>query len=173
MKELAILHEEAIRKLFYRHAHDPKYMYYWNYSYRSKYTAPESTWEKVEYAILLEDGSVGGLVGYSTERNAMVADSLAAINFTCPPAVFAHHLLELFTEMFVTFSFRKCRWTVCVGNPAEAHYDRLVEKLGGRIVGVFEKEDKLLDGSYTDRKMYEVMRDNYMEAIKRERIFNE
>lgn len=45
--------------------------------------------------------------------------------------------------------------------PAEKHYDRLIERVGGRIVGVY-KNDIFINGEFYDKKLYELTRDEYM-----------
>lgn len=70
MIEFAIKHEAAIQVLYQKHAFDEKFKYYWAYSYRDKYNAVSSTWDRMEWAVL-EGSKVTGLLGYSIDRDAM------------------------------------------------------------------------------------------------------
>ena len=56
---------------------------------------------------------------------------------------------------------------VVVGNPIEPTYDRLCAKMGGRVVGYYRDDAMLMDGSYADIKVYEVMRTEYLEKRKK------
>lgn len=73
-------------------------------------------------------------------------------------------MIKVIDDLFMTFKFRKLRFSVEVGNPIEPSYDRMVEKYGGRICGLFKAENKLFDGTITDRKWYEIMREDYISS---------
>jgi hypothetical protein len=161
MIEFAVKHEAALQALFLKHAFDEKFKYYWCYSWRIKYVAPESTWEKMEFAVL-ENGEVTGFLGYSVERDTQVISSFGAINFSGSSLAFAKAMMKTIDDMFMVFKFRKLRFCVEVGNPIEPSYDRMVAKFGGRVCGLFRAENKLFDGTITDRKWYEIMREEYI-----------
>jgi hypothetical protein len=51
--------------------------------------------------------------------------------------------------------YRKCSFFVLTGSPKEAVYDRIARRLGGKIVGVLEKQVVTGTGEWHDIKMYE------------------
>ena len=53
---------------------------------------------------------------------------------------------------------------VVVGNPIEPTYDKLCARAGGRVAGYYRDDAMLMDGSYADIKVYEIMRDEYLES---------
>lgn len=161
MIEFAIKHEAALQGLFLKHAFDEKFKYYWSYAWRTKYTAPDGTWEKMEWAVI-ENGEVTGFLGYSIARDTMVVESFAAINFSGSSLAFSKAMIKVINDMFMVFKFSKLRFSVEVGNPIEPSYDRLVKRFGGCICGLFKAENKLFDGTITDRKWYEIMREEYV-----------
>lgn len=165
MIELAIKYESKLQELFLRHAFDEKFKYYWPYSYRAKYEAPTSTWERMEWAVL-ETGQVVGFIGYSIDRDSLITNNFMAINFGGTSIAFAKAIIRIIDDLFMIFKFRKLRFSVGVGNPIESSYDRLVEKFGGRICGLWRKEDKLIDGTIVDKKWYEIMREDYIFSRK-------
>jgi hypothetical protein len=55
---------------------------------------------------------------------------------------------------------------VFIGNHIEPMYDMLMDLLGGRIVGVQKQHSKLADGEFYDYKIYEILRDDYLNARK-------
>ena len=42
----------------------------------------------------------------------------------------------------------------------------MIDKYGGRIIGIYKQETKLIDGEYYDKKVYEIMRDDYLKSMK-------
>ena len=45
--------------------------------------------------------------------------------------------------------------------------DKMINKYGGRIVGIYRQEAKLIDGEYYDLKMYEILASEYFKTIKK------
>ena len=68
-------------------------------------------------------------------------------------------------SLFEKYKFRKLKFSVCIGNPIEKSYDKMIEKYNGRIVGTYLKDAKLFDGEYCDRKVYEIFREDYLKSI--------
>ena len=64
-------------------------------------------------------------------------------------------------DIFEKFHFRKLIFSVVIGNPIEKTYDRMIQKYGGRIVGIQRQQVKLIDGQFYDVKMYEILSDDY------------
>ena len=52
-----------------------------------------------------------------------------------------------------------------IGNPIEKSYDKMVKKYGGRIIGTYKEDVKLIDGEYYDKKLYEILSSEYFNAI--------
>lgn len=69
--------------------------------------------------------------------------------------------------MYSHSSIRKICFTVVVGNPVESRYDRIIERYGGRIVGIHKEHTMLPDGRLYDEKMYEILRTDYMKHRKK------
>ena len=73
---------------------------------------------------------------------------------------------QALTDIFERFKFRKLNFSVVIGNPIEKSYDKMIDKYGGRIVGIYKQEIKLIDGEYYDEKLYEITREDYLKSIK-------
>jgi hypothetical protein len=162
MLDLAIKYEDKLQMLFSNIAFDEKYMFFSGCSYRDKYKATESTWNKHEFVSLDKEGNVIGYIKYNIDRESSVANSLQIINFTDNKVVFGRDVMQALDEIFTKFKFRKLKYSVFIGNPVESTYDRLTEKYGGRISGIQLQDDKLIDGNYYDFKSYEIFRDDYI-----------
>ena len=72
--------------------------------------------------------------------------------------------MQVIKDIFEKFNFNKMNFGVVIGNPVEKSYDRLVERYGGRIVGIKERETKLFDNQYYDVKEYEILKENYLRS---------
>lgn len=73
---------------------------------------------------------------------------------------------QVLRDIFEKFKFNKLTFSVVIGNPIEKSYDKMISKYDGRIVGIYEKETKLIDGEYYDVKLYEITRKSYLESKK-------
>jgi hypothetical protein len=163
MLDIAMKYTDKLKIKFADTIFDDKYNYYYNTSYRNEYKPETSTWDKHEFVSINNDDIIG-YMAYSINRDTNAVVSLNIINFTKPNMIFSKDLKKFLTDIFEKFNFRKLTFGVTIGNPIEASYDKLIKKYGGRIVGVYEKEDKLIDGTYTDSKMYEIFRENYLKS---------
>jgi len=73
----------------------------------------------------------------------------------------------IFAKDYMTFirylmqKYRKINFPVLIGSPVEKTYDRLVKKLGGRIVGIMEKQVLNGKGEWNDLKLYEWVNPNW------------
>lgn len=167
MLDLAIKYETKLQELFSNIALDEKYMFFHGCSYRDKYKAAESTWNKHEFVSLDMQREVIGYIKYNIDRDSSVANSLQIVNFSDNKVVFGRDVMQALDEVFTKYKFRKMRYGVYVGNPIENTYDRLTKRFGGRITGINIQDDKLLDGNYYDFKSYEIFRDEYLKHKKK------
>jgi hypothetical protein len=130
--DLAIKYEAKLQELFSRVAFDEKYMFFNGCSYRDKYKADESTWNKHEFVSLDKEENVIGYIKYNIDRESSVASGLQIINFTNNKIIFGKDVMQALEEVFTKFKFRKLKYAVYVGNPIEGTYDRLTKLYGGR-----------------------------------------
>ncbi|PTY93121.1 hypothetical protein B5V90_03045 [Heyndrickxia sporothermodurans] len=80
--------------------------------------------------------------------------------------------MQLFKDIFMKFHFRKLKFGVTIGNPAEKFYDKYLDKIGGRVVGIYKEEDILMDGNLYDFKAYEILDKDFLKAIlKNSKLF--
>ena len=120
-----------------------KYWYYHRCSYFSPQVIKEDTWTDTQFVSLNSAGEVTGYLGYGIDRECRYVTYLAIINFTDD------------------ISFGSNVMKMVKGNPVEQKYDRLIDRYGGRIVGVHKDHVMLPDGKYYDEKIYEISRDDY------------
>lgn len=101
-----------------------------------------------------------GYISYSIDRSSNNCYGLRVINFTDNTITFGIDLYRAIKDIFYKYNFNKLKWSVAIGNPAEKGYNKLVTKFGGRVVGVYEEDIKLWDGTVVDTKIYEVLKRN-------------
>lgn len=141
--------------------YDLKYMFY-HEGWSDEYNPSDNNWNQHEFVSLSPDNEVIGYIKYNISRNDYSVSGISAINFGNDKITFGRDLVQVIDEIFTKYHFRKLSFSVYVGNPIEKTYDRLVEKYGGRIVGVKKEHTRLLDGSLYDLKMYEIFQRDYL-----------
>lgn len=168
MLDFAIKYEQQVQALLLDTAYNEKYKYMRFSSWVDKWKPAENTWEMHEF-VSVHNGKILGFMRYSIDRDANIAYGVQIASFTDQPSIiFGRDLERFLRDVFEKFKIRKLKFSVAIGNPIERSYDRWIEKYDGRIVGIQRQNDKLFDGTYVDVKMYEVFRDDYLNAIAHE-----
>jgi hypothetical protein len=142
------------------HAFDEhyKFFHYNNWvAYEPK--IDKDSWNSLEMVSIGPAGNIVGLFGADIDRTSNVVKSLRCLNMTGHKhPTFSRDMVEFLASLFFKYNFSKVCFTVAVGNPAESMYDKVIERFGGRIVGVKEAHIRLLDGTLRDEKIYEIMK---------------
>lgn len=163
MLDLAIKYSEQLQEkmLSTWFVEKYKYFHYGNWYSNEKIIA-EDTWNQHQFVSVNKQGEVLGLISYEIRRSENDCCALCIINFSEDKITFGMDVGSCLQDIFEKFQFRKLKFSVVVGNPIEPTYDKLVEKYGGRIVGYYKEDVKLIDGKYYDSKLYEITREDYM-----------
>lgn len=175
MLDNAYKYEDQIQSKFFDVWYDPKYQYYFGGPYREVYSLPSCTgngdpWHS--FVSVDKDGEVLGLISYKINEDVKSAHCFGAINFSNNKIIFGLDLCQAIEDIFIKFGLNRLEFTVICGNPAEKHYDRLVKRIGGRILCVRKQVAKALDRTICDDKMYEIMRDDYLSFKERNKGAN-
>ena len=161
MLKYAKLYENELKQLFTEIAFDFHYKYAFVNVYRDELKLPESTWEGHTFVSLHEEKIIG-YIRYTICRQAGIVSGFQILSFQKEfPYTFSKDVATAIDDIFNRYGFHKLNFGVVIGNPIEKCYDRLIKRAGGRIVGVQEKEVRLIDGKYYDYKLYEIMAANY------------
>jgi len=142
-----------------------KYWYFQYISYMSPIEIESNTWDRTQFVSLNPSGEVIGYLGYGVEREARYVSYLEIINFTNDNS-FGLDVLAMLRDIFEKYRYNKIVFSVVIGNPIEQRYDHLIERCGGRIVGVYKEHVMLPDGKLYDKKSYEITRDDYLKHRK-------
>lgn len=160
MLKPAQLYIPELKKKFWEIAFEDRYMFV-NDGWVEDYEPVKQTWGDHEFVSVNKEGEVLGYIRYRINQRSQIVSSFCAINFTTNLG-FARDLFQAIDDIFVRYQYKKLKFGVYVGNPVEKTYDKLCERYGGRIVGVYKEDAKLMDGKYYDYKTYELFRDDYM-----------
>lgn len=162
MLDIAINHIEELKQKMNSIWFDEKYKFYNNDLYYSDFKVDDDTWNRHQFVSLDKNGCVIGYIGYSVSRQTHSCSNLAIINFSDNKMIFGTDLGQALKDIFEKFKFKKLNFKVVIGNPIEKSYDKMINKYGGRVVGIYSDETKLIDGEYYPVKLYEILRENYM-----------
>ena len=162
----AFNYAEELKKKMAATWFDEKYKYYNCDTYYSDLKVDDETWNRHQFVSLDKEGNVIGYIKYNINRQTCNCNGLAIINFTDNKSVFGMDLGQALIDIFERFKFRKLNFSVVIGNPIEKSYDKMINKYGGRIVGIYKQEVKLIDGEYYDEKLYEITREDYLKSVK-------
>lgn len=149
----AILYKAQLDMLAAEIAFDEKYKFY-HMSYPNlTFNIDDHAYEKIQLVSINGNNVVGYFSAYINRPGAYIKQ-IMAVNFTDNKFVFGKDLRCFIDRLLKTYF--KINFTVVCGNPIEISYDKMVEKYGGRIVGVFEKDVLLMDNKWYDIKHYEI-----------------
>ena len=165
MLEPAIKYRDQIEAIQYEIWFNDKYKYFNSGAYYSAMQINDDTWNKHQFVSVL-NGEVIGYIEYSISREEDNVHSLGIINFTDNKIAFGRDLSKALKDIFEKYKFRKLNFSVVIGNPIEKSYDKMIRKYGGRIVGIYKENCKLIDGEYHDEKLYEILASEYFNAIR-------
>lgn len=162
----AILYKDELHKLMAKECwFNEKYKYF-NRGYESFDEIVDNTEKQHQFVSINKDGKICGLFFYYVDRHTRSVCGVNAASFDIDPITFGLDVKRGIEDIFTKFNFHKMCFGVVVGNPIEPTYDRLCTKMGGRVVGYYRDDTMLMDGSYADIKVYEVMRTEYLEKRK-------
>lgn len=173
MIDVALSHTEKLDELFRKTWFNDKYIFYNYLSWNERYAPSNTTYNRHEFVSLNVYNDVIGYISYYIDRQAYFCYGLSIINFSSVMdkssdlddfeimQIFSQDVITCLRNIFDKFKFNKITFDVAIGNPAEKHYDRLIKRVGGRIVGVY-KNDIFINGEFYDKKLYELTRDEYM-----------
>lgn len=164
MLDIAQKYEQQLKLKFADIAYDMKYKFV-HEGYSEEYKPQSSTWNKHEFVSILE-GEVIGYISYYINRNDYSVSGLYATNFSDSKGAFGMDLGRAIINVFTKYNFRKLKFGVFVGNPIEGTYDKMVDKYGGRIIGIEKEASRLLDGRFYDSKTYEIFREDFLRNFK-------
>lgn len=163
----ALPYESQLQHLFLNAFNDDRYKFFNADNFHEKYEPLTTTWNAEEYVVLHpQSGDIIGYMKYRHDRQIRAVYSVQAISFSDQHSLlFVRELYKTMIRLLYKYNHSKIGFKVIVGNPAEKSYDRLVELLGGEVVGTMRDEVILRDHKLYDLKMYEVLNSDFQYAL--------
>ncbi len=173
MLEPAYLRRDEVKGLYAENIGKPVNKWFRNGSYVVfELKIDPDQWIRYQYVSVDKNNNIVGYLRANNSREHKLVDTIAIINFNGDKSLEFGKDVKRFFWLLLQSDTRKIKFSVVIGNPIEATYDKICKKFGGRIVGTFYKDVKLLDGTYADRKCYEIMKDNkLMKSILSEKRY--
>ena len=150
------------------------YQYYFGNSNFKIKTDEKDTYKKHSFASIKKcenkDGkdTILGVIQLEIDRDTYSISNMSAFSFGRRDPVFGMDCMQAIHNCFLVYRFNKLKITVIEGNPAIKSYMSLMKRIGGRQVGVFEKECVMLDGKFRDMILLECLRSNFKPMVTRE-----
>ena len=167
MLDYAYFHKEKLKRTWAKAARDPRFQFIRSGSCTDlDFYIKDNTWSTLRCLSLSNKGEAVGWFEVSVSRETYDAHSMRIINMLGHTNItFANDMKEFFRRLFLVWNFKKVKFAVAVGNPAEAMYDKFVAGYGGRVVGVNYRDIRLSDGKLYDMKLYEILREDCLNAV--------
>ena len=166
MLDYAYFHQVKLKQTWAKVAMDPRFKFiapgsYTNLDFDLKF----NSFSRLQLVSLSDKGEIIGYIDAAVDREAYYAYGLWTINMPEQPNdTFTNDIAEFLRRLFLTWNFQKLKFSVVVGDPSEIMYDELVPKYNGKVIGVHQRDIRLPDGKLYDMKLYEFLRENYMNA---------
>lgn len=157
MLKLAFDYKEAVNKAYRDCLLDRKNLRAFACSY-SEYTIliDDDDWKKRQLVSVSNDDILNGFFQAEINRTINAVEGIFIFSTYTNKLEFAKDLMMFFRGLLNDFD--KINFYVIRGHYTEKHYDNLVQELGGRIIGTFYRDVKLMDGSFADKKYYEIFK---------------
>jgi len=160
MLESAKEYEDQLNGCMSRTTTDQYYKWY-HLSYAEPIVKIDDTFYNRIQLVSVYDGIVQGYFVAGWQRPENYIDSIMCLNFNKKNKnTFAVDLRRFLKYLAYDLNVAKITWAVAVGNPIEKHYDRIIKRFSGRVIGV-ERYAFLINGKYYDRKLYEWINDYF------------
>jgi len=154
----AIEYKEQLEDVWMEYVHHPDFLF-WDVPTQFSLT-PDiyKEWRKEEYVCINDKKELIGYVAIWVDKSTSSVSDISLAQFKNDDKTFGWDFLKFLRDC--RRRFRCVRFACIKGHPMERDYDRLAYMWGGRVVGVFEKKRRLLDGKLYDEKWYEVPKEN-------------
>ena len=155
MLKAAQLYEQELNKNFWECSYDEKYKWYF-INNGGGVELPRNSFDKVDLVCINGNGEVTGYFSYKIVWSDLRIYDLAIIGFTNNSAGLLIDVYKWIKDLLENKHFHKITFWAVKDNPANRIYEKLIEKLNGRVVGVF-MDDIMIDGEYHDCVSYEII----------------
>lgn len=162
MLKNALNYKDEIQRKFADVMYDLDYQFFGGGNGLNMITIFDNNFEHHQLASIDENGNVIGYIAYHVDYAAMSCCNFGAISFDRGNLTFTKDLLQAIDDIFYKYRMNRIDFWCFVDNPIRPTYQRLVEKFGGRVVGVLEDTARLMDGKLHSSMIFELKADEYL-----------
>lgn len=162
MLKNAMCYKEELQRKFQEVFYDLDYIYYSGGTGNYNLMIPENNFEKHCFASVDKDNNIIGYIAYNVDFAAKSCYNFGAISFNRGNLVFTKDLLRAIDDIFRKYRMNRLDFYCFIDNPIRVTYQKLVEKYGGRVVGILEDNAMLLDGKLHSSIMFELKAMSYL-----------
>lgn len=170
MLKNAYLYEERIKNAMYEIWYNPKYEFYFAGAYHTDFKLEHGEcgdWSKRVFASVDMNDNLLGLISYGINQDTYSARSFAIISFMEKPSIiYGKDVMQAIDDVFCKYNLNRLDFFAIIGNPIVRTYDKFIEKLGGRVVGIQRQIVKDSAGNLRDEKIYEILREDYIKSMR-------
>jgi hypothetical protein len=141
-----------------------KYIHYFSGEY-NEFTVPDNALWRRDFVHLSKEGKVDGYFSYDYNDMDKCIRNIGLISFVDNGGLLVKNVLEHIKTLFMKGA-QRLEFSAFIDNPATKIYDRLIKRYGGKVVGELHRT-YYYDGIYHDRKIYEILREDYFVAVNR------
>lgn len=162
MLKNAMLYKEELLRKYQEVMYDLDYIYYSGGTGNCNLMIPENTYEKHCFASVDKNDNVIGYIAYNVDFAAKSCYNFGAISFERGNVNYTKDLLRAIDDIFRKYKMNRLDFYCILDNPIRTTYQKLIEKYGGRVVGVLEDNSMLLDGKIHSSIMFELKAMSYL-----------
>lgn len=162
MLKNALPYKEELIKKFQEVWYNVDYQYYSGGTGNRNLMIPDNNYEDHCFASIDRNGKVVGYIAYHVDYAAMSCCNFGAISFDRGNLTFTKDLFQAIDDIFTKYHMNRIDFWAFTDNPVVPTYHRLVEKYGGRVVGILEDTAKLIDGKLHSSIIFELKADAYL-----------
>ena len=149
----AIAKEKELEKLFNYHIYDENMFLYNGFPYCNQIPDLQPAEQTYKWAIVNNKNEIVGYFTYHIDAYSDTVNWFGLYSFKTDVAIG----IDVYKKMKMLLKqHRRLEWSMVGGNPVEKHYDRFIERYGGRKVALKEAV-KDQNGIYHDEYIYEII----------------
>lgn len=155
MLDYAIKYESELKQKFLAIVGTERLKYYQTGYTDFGFHLKMDDWDRIEM-VSISDNCINGFVAANIDRTVNAISELNLVGFENNNFILGIDLYKFIKILRKRFD--KINFSVNCGNPVEHKYDKLINNIGGRIVGIYKNHVRLTNGELCDKKVYEIIK---------------
>ena len=156
MLKPAFLFQSDLNHEYQKHLYSEDFKYLVEQVWEFEITTDANDEDRLQFVSVNHSNQVLAYFSAFINRRLYKVDSIEAIVFH-NSLISSRDLLKFVNDLTFKFGFHKVSFEGLVDSPGEKVYDRHLEILKARVVGIKKNEVRLSDGKWYDVKLYEIL----------------